>query len=319
MRAMVMTGTGNPEVLTEQTLPIPEIQNSNQMLVELKAAAINPIDTKLRSGAYPFNGEGSILGCDGSGIVKSIGSDVTRFKEGDEVYFFYGGIAQFQGNYAEYILVDEAFAALKPNNIDFIQAAAYPLVTLTAWEALFDRCHLQTDQTVLIHAGAGGVGHIAIQLANVCGAKVATTISSQEKAEFVKQLGADKVINYKESNFVEETLEWTNENGVDVVMDNVGNDEILEQSFLTTKYYGDVVTLLMPSNNINWQEARMRNLSFSFEVMLSPLLFDLPKAKIHQGKILEQTKEYIEQGNLRSFARLMFGFYSCDVHERFKG
>lgn len=306
MRAMVMSGTGLPDVLQQQNVPIPEINNGNQVLVELKAAAINPIDTKLRSGAYPFNDTGSILGCDGAGIVKEVGKDVTRFKPGDEVYFFYGGIAQYQGNYAEYILAEEAFVAHKPTNIDFIQASALPLVTLTAWEALFDRAILEKNQTVLIHAGAGGVGHIAIQLAKARGAKVATTISSVEKAEFVQQLGADKIINYKENNFVEEILAWTNGEGVDVVMDNVGSDEILEQSFLATKYYGNVVTLLMPSNNINWQEARMRNLRFNFEVMLSPLLFSLSSAQLHQGDILEQAKSYVEAGKLTTHVAKVF-------------
>lgn len=301
-----MTGTGSPNVLQEQDVAIPEIQSPTQILVELKAAAINPIDTKLRSGAYPFNGEGSILGCDGAGVVKEVGSDVTRFKQGDEVYFFYGGIAQFQGNYAEYIVVEETFIAHKPSNINFIQAAAFPLVTLTAWESLFDRVNLEKDQTVLIHAGAGGVGHIAIQLAKAHGAKVAATISSDEKAEFVKQLGADKIINYKTSNFAEESLAWTNGEGVDVVMDNVGTDDIIEQSFLATKYYGDVVTLLMPSNNLNWKDARMRNQSFHFEVMLSPLLFDLPAAQAHQGEILEQAKELIEVGKLTTHVTKVF-------------
>ena len=238
-----------------------------------------------------------MLGCDGAGIVTEVGASVSRFKPGDEVYFFYGGIGADQGNYAEQKILDERFVAHKPKSIDFVQAAAAPLVLLTAWESLFDRAHLQKDQTVFINAGAGGVGHVAIQLAKHVGAKVCTTISSEEKAKFVQSLGTDHIINYKEQDVLESILQWTDGQGVDVGMDNVGGAEI-QSMFPMIKHYGEMVTLLMPDNDIDWSEARFRNIRFSMEIMLSPLLFNLVDAQLHQTWILEQCAELFDAEKL---------------------
>src|SRR3990172_230311 len=201
MKAILMSKTGGTDVLQLQDIPEPVISTPTDVLVKLKAAGVNPVDTKIRLGLYPPKTLPTIPGCDGAGIVEEIGKSVTRCQRGGEVYFFHGGIGSGPGNYAEYIVLDERFIARKPANIDFIQAAALPLVFITAWEALYDRARMQAGHTVLIHAGAGGVGHIAIQLAKAAGAKACTTISSDEKARFVKQLGADYAINYRKENF----------------------------------------------------------------------------------------------------------------------
>jgi NADPH:quinone reductase len=298
MKAIQLPQHGEPDLLEITELNDPCIENPTEVKVKLKAAGVNPIDTKLRAGLYPINTFPAILGCDGAGIVETCGPDVTRVKEGDEVYFFHGGVGDIQGNYAEYKVLDERFVALKPKSINFSQAAAAPLVLLTAWEALFDRAHLVKDQTVFINAGAGGVGHVAIQLAKHFGAKVCTSVSNKEKTEFVKGLGADFIINYKEQNIVEATMEWTDGKGVDVAMDNVGGTEI-QAMFPVIKHYGEMVTLLKPDNTVDWAEARFRNISFNFEVMLSPLLYELIDAQLHQTWILEQCADLIDEGKLQ--------------------
>jgi NADPH2:quinone reductase len=229
--------------------------------------------------------------------VEAVGSSVQQFQVGDAVYFCNGGLGEHPGNYAEYAVVDERFAAHKPKSLSFAEAAAAPLVLITAWEALYDRGKLEAGRRVLIHAGAGGVGHVAIQLAKLTGATVCTTVSSAEKAKFVRQLGADHIINYKQTDTVEETLKWTDGEGVDLSFDTVGGT-VLSQSFAATCIYGDVVTLLAPDAQTDWETARDRNLRVSFELMLTPMLKGLINAQIDQAKILQQCARLIEQGQL---------------------
>lgn len=300
MRAIQISEHGSPDVLKQVDINEPEITNPTEVKVKLKAAGVNPIDTKLRSGFYPetIAPVPAILGCDGAGIIESCGTDVTRFKDGDEVYYFYGGIKGIQGNYAEYIVLDERFISKKASSQSFNEAAASPLVLLTAWEALFERANLQEVQTVFINAGAGGVGHVAIQLAKYKGAKVCTTISNKEKAEFVNSLGADLVINYKEDNIEQTVLDWTDGKGVDLALDNIGGEET-QTLFPIIKHYGDLVTLLIADKEIDWSLARLKNIRFSFEVMLSPLLFDLQEAQSHQTEILKQCTKLIDEEKLK--------------------
>jgi NADPH2:quinone reductase len=292
-----MTAVGEPEVLQLQEIQTPIVANDTEALVRLKAAGVNPIDTKLRHGLYPMDNLPAILGCDGAGIVEAIGSDVSQFKPGDAVYFFYGGNGNIQGNYAEFITLDERFLAHKPASLDYVHAAAAPLVLITAWEALFDRARICSGKTVLVHAGAGGVGHVAIQLAKLAGASVCTTVSTEEKATFVRKLGADKTINYQEQNFVEAVLDWTDGKGVDIVMDNVGGP-LIELSFPAVCHYGDMVTLLQPDSSVDWTVARQRNIRFGYEIMLSPQLFGLEEAQRHQTWILEECIKYFDDNQL---------------------
>ncbi|MEW5755304.1 MAG: zinc-dependent alcohol dehydrogenase family protein [Pseudomonadota bacterium] len=299
MRAAVLHQAGKADALRiEETNP-PHISSPNQVLVRIKAAGINPVDTKMRQAPerFPLHMP-AILGCDGAGIVEETGANVTRFSPGDEVYFCQCGFNGRQGTYAEYAAVDECFLAHKPKALTFAEAAAAPLVLITAWEALYDRVTVNPGQQVLIHAGAGGVGHVAIQLAKLAGARVATTVSSAAKAEFVKILGAEKVIRYKEQDFVQAIREWGNGNhGVDIALDTVGGP-LIEKTFGAVRVYGDVVTILQPPPDINWGEARKRNLRFTQELMLSPTLMEIDEAKLHQGWILEQCAKLFEQNRL---------------------
>jgi NADPH2:quinone reductase len=298
MKAVLMTVAGNPEVLQLQELPKPTPGNT-EILVHLVAAGINPVDTKLRKrGTFYPEQMPAILGCDGAGIVEAVGGEVTKFCPGDEVYFCYGGLGAHQGNYAEYTTVDEKFVASKPKSISFAQAAAAPLVLITAWEALYERGKLEPGEKVLVHAGAGGVGHVAIQLAKLKGADVATTISTQEKANFVTKLGADKVIFYKQTDFIQATLDWTNGEGVDLAFDTIGG-EIFDQTFSAVRVYGDLVTILEPDANTVWKVARTKNLRICLELMLTPMLLGNIEGLQHHGEILQQCATWIDEGKLK--------------------
>jgi len=298
MQSMLMTKTGAPDVLEYQEIETPEIKSNSELFIRLEAAGVNPIDTKLRQGVYPMGNLPAVLGCDGSGIVEAVGSEVHKFQVGDKVYFFHGGIGPIQGNYAEFRTIEEHFVALKPESLSCTEAAAAPLALITAWEALHDRAQIKTGQNVFINAGAGGVGHLAIQLAKIAGANVCTTASSEEKADFVRSLGADMVINYKEQDFVEAIMDWTDGKGADLVMDNVGG-EWIEKSFPAVAHYGHFVTLLLPEKQTDWTVARQRNIAINLEIMLSPLLFDLKDAQKHQTFILEECAKYFDEGQLK--------------------
>ncbi len=291
MRAILLEQPGAPEQLQLREVADPTAPSGSQLRVRMHAAGVNPIDTKLRArGTYYPEQMPTILGCDGAGIVDAIGPTVDAFKPGDRVFFCNGGIgaggAQ-QGNYAEITLVDAALAAHIPDNLSFIQAAAAPLVCITAWESLFDRVRLKSTDTALIHAGAGGVGHVAIQLARNIGARVATTISNEERRSFVESLGAERVLNYREQDFVQATLDWTHGQGVDVCLDTVGG-QTMSQSFAATKVYGDIVTLLQPDADTDWKTARIRNQRLTQELMLTPMILGLEQAQAHQGEILRR-------------------------------
>jgi NADPH2:quinone reductase len=301
MKAIHMTATGPAtDVLRLVDIDEPAITRATQIKVQLKAAGINPVDTKLRSRGvlYP-DALPAILGCDGAGVVMETGTDVKRFQPGDEVWFCHGGLGGAAGNYAEFTVLEESEAESKPATLSFEEAAALPLALITAWEALFDRARLSKGQTALVHAGAGGVGHVAIQLARSVGARVATTVSTPEKAALVKQLGAEQVFTYRDSDFVKDAMEWTAGRGVDVILDTIGG-ETFRKSLGAAATYGQVVTLLDPGNDVEWKEARNRNLGIHFTLMLTPMLQDLPEARKHQGDILKQSAELIETGALKT-------------------
>ncbi|MGH2415729.1 MAG: zinc-dependent alcohol dehydrogenase family protein, partial [Microcystaceae cyanobacterium] len=240
----------------------------------------------------------AILGCDGAGVVEAVSAGVQKFRVGDEVYFCNGGLGAHQGNYAEYTTVDERFVARKPASVSFAEAAAAPLILITAWEALYERGRLEPGERVLIHAGAGGVGHVAIQLAKLKGADVCTTVSTQEKADFVEKLGADHVISYKETDFVQAALDWTGGEGVDLAFDTVGG-ETFHKTFSAVRVYGDIVTILEPDAKTVWKSARQRNLRIGLELMLTPMLQGIVEAQQHQAEILEQCAKWIDAGKLQ--------------------
>lgn len=303
MKAVLMTTAGGPDVLALYDVEKSELPSPYHVRVKLAAAGVNPLDAKLRTKSVYFpNKFPAILGCDGAGTVEKIGSAVTRFKEGDAVFFNNGGLGGNQGDepgcYAEYATVHEEYCAATPTNLSLQDAAGLPLVLITAWEALVERANLQAGQTILIHGGTGGVGHIAIQLANHLGARVAVTVSDDKKEGLAQGLEAEKIVRYKEMDFVVDVEEWSGGKGVDVVLDTIGGDVFL-RSMNVARIGGKIVTLLAtPLAAEDVQKARLRNLSICYELMLTPQVMKQHEERIRQRKILEQGAKLIEAGKL---------------------
>jgi NADPH:quinone reductase-like Zn-dependent oxidoreductase len=239
MRAICLRSFGGPDRLEVRDIPRPQ-PGPGEILIEVHAASVNPVDYKIRSGKYPAVTEEQlpkVLGRDISGVVVARGAAVTDFEEGDEVYAMLDG---GPGGYAEYVTVPARLCALKPKTLDYAQAAAVPLAAITAWQGLFDYGDLIAGQKVLIHGGAGGVGHFAIQFAKAREALVATTVSAQDKS-FVRSLGADQAIDYKSERFEDLISE------VDLVFDLVAGDT-QERSWAVLRDGGAMVsTLAKPS------------------------------------------------------------------------
>ena len=304
MKAVTVQKAGGIESLKVCDVDKPSIIEANQVLIQVFAAGVNPIDTKLRAnGLYFAEQYPAILGCDGAGVVEAVGSAVSGFSAGDPVYYCYGGLGQqvnhhSVGNYAEWIVVPAEFVAAKPESLGYLQAAAAPLVLITAWEAWFDRAGLQSGQKVFVHAGAGGVGHVAIQLAKIAGCEVATTIGSDSNADFVRGLGADKVIAYKQTDVAEALLEWTNGKGVDVAFDTVGGDAFV-QLIPAMAHYSDLVSILQIPDDVDWKALRLKNVRVSQELMLSPMVSGLKDGAEHHAAILEQCSQLIDNGQLQ--------------------
>ncbi|MFD7259487.1 NADP-dependent oxidoreductase [Streptomyces sp. NPDC059874] len=237
MRAVVVSEWGGPETLVEREIERPE-PGLNEILVRVHAAGVNPVDWKTRaSGALIAWGETPIVGWDVSGTVEAVGPGVTLYAPGDEVY----GMPHFPrqaGGYAEYVVGPARHFARKPASLDHVQAAALPLAALTAWQALVDTAGVTAGQRVLVHAAAGGVGHLAVQIAKARGAYVIGTASAG-KHELLRELGADEVIDYRTTDFTEAVSD------VDVVIDSLGGDNG-QHSLKVLKPGGHLVTLPSP-------------------------------------------------------------------------
>ena len=241
MRAMIIKDFGGPEVFEQREVSKP-VPKPKQVLVKVLATSVNPLDYQTRRGDYKaFVQLPAIIGSDVSGIVEAVGEAVTGFEVGDEVYYtpqIFGG----DGSYAEYHVADESIVAHKPASISHLEAASLSLSGGTAWEALVMRGKLQVGESILVHAGAGGVGSIAIQLAKAIGAYVFTTCSKQN-TDFVRSLGADYTIDYKSEDYVEVVNRETGNKGVDFVFDTIGGD-IIEKSPLVMSEFGRLTTIV---------------------------------------------------------------------------
>jgi NADPH2:quinone reductase len=298
-KAIVCNGTGGPEVLEQAEIALPWPGAAGEVLVRLKAAALNPADGFFRAlGPYIQSEAPLVLGHDGAGVVEEVGAGVKRFKPGDRVCFCNGGIGGHPGTYAEFAVVPESQLVAIPKRVDFHSAAALPLVTITCWEALYERADLQAGEHVLVHGGAGGTGHMAIQLAALCGAKVAATVSSDAKAEFVIGLGADKSIFYRDRDFVEEAMGWTRGRGLDVALDNVGA-EAMQNTFRAMAPYGRVVTLMgTPADDAD-ETAYVQNLTIHNVMMLTPMILGLADRLAAQARIVDHGMALLAKGNMK--------------------
>jgi NADPH:quinone reductase-like Zn-dependent oxidoreductase len=235
MKAVRIRSFGGPEVLELADVAKPEPKD-DEVLIRVRAASVNPVDYKIRSGAYPVVKQDQlprVLGSDVAGEIASCGRAVRNFKEGDTVYAMLDG---GPGGYAEYVAIKADLAAPKPGQLDYRAAAAVPLAGLTAWQGLFDHGHLEAGQRVLIHGGAGGVGHLAVQFAKARGATVATTVAGED-IEFVKHLGADQAIDYTRERFEEKVHD------VDLVLDLIAG-ETQDRSWAVLKDGGTMISSL---------------------------------------------------------------------------
>lgn len=242
MKAVRIHAFGGRDVLQIEDVATPEPQ-PDEVLIRVHAASVNPVDYKIREGKYPpvkAQHLPKILGRDIAGVIERCGSAVTDWKEGDAVYAMLDGGAG--GGYAEYVCIKGDLCAPKPAHLNFAEAAAVPLAALTAWQGEFDHGQLTDGQHELIHGGAGGVGHFAIQFAKARGARVATTVS-REDFEFARAQGADEVIDYRSQNFERELHD------IDLVFDLIGG-ETQERSWAVLKDGGALIsTLKRPSED----------------------------------------------------------------------
>ena len=238
MKAMIITAFGGPEVFEAADWPKPAPQ-ANELLVRVHAVALNPVDYKIReAGAWARVQPPAILGYDAAGVVEAVGASVKGFKPGDGV-FYSPNIWGVPGACAEYHAVDESIVAHKPKSLTFDQAAALPLAGMTAWEAM-EFFQLRPGLTILIHAAAGGVGSLAVQMAKASGARVLGTCRAANR-HLVTSLGADVAIDYRAEDFAKAVLRETDGAGVDAIYDTVGNDT-MARSMETIKPYGRAMT-----------------------------------------------------------------------------
>ncbi|WP_202948122.1 MULTISPECIES: zinc-dependent alcohol dehydrogenase family protein [Bradyrhizobium] len=290
MRAAVLEAHNAP--LRLSTISTPAI-GPREVLVRVRASGVNPLDTKIHAGAAPHARHPlpAIPGIDLAGVVEQAGREVTRFKPGDEVYGMTGGVGGVQGSLAEFAAVDADLLAPKPTNLSMREAAALPLIFITAWEGLVDRASLGAGQKLLIHGGAGGVGHVAIQIARALGANVFATGSATQRAT-IEGFGA----KFIDRNTPVETYvaQHTGGRGFDVVYDTVGG-KVLDAAFEAVRRFGHVVSAL------GWGTHALAPLSFraatySGVFTLLPLLSG--EGRAHHGEIMMEATRLVEAGKL---------------------
>ena len=260
MQAMIITAFGGPEVFQEREMPTP-VPNATEVLVRIHATSINPVDYKIRAaGSWAGVTPPAIIGYDVAGVVEVVGAGVTAFKPGDEV-FYTSQIFGKQGTYAAYHVVDESIITFKPRNLSFAEAASLPLAGCTAWDAI-EFMKICPGHTVLIHAAAGGVGSLAVQIAKASGARVIGTCRASNR-DLVESLGVDCVIDYRAEDFSKAVLRETEGVGVDAVYDTVGGDT-MARSIEAIKPHGRMVSIVNTTGNLNGAYGKNLSLYLGF-------------------------------------------------------
>ena len=284
MKAMILKSFGGPEAFELCDVPKP-VPHTGHVLVRVHATAINPLDYQVRRGDYADAVTlPAITGHDVSGVVEAIGPGVTAFAPGDEVWYT-PQIFDGPGSYAEYHVAAESIIGKKPASLSHLEAASLSLVGGTAWEALAERAALRVGESVLIHGGAGGVGHVAIQLAKAIGARVFTTVRAAN-IEFARSMGADVIIDYESEDYVEAILRETAGRGVDVVFDTLGGNT-LSRSPDALAQRGRVVSIVDITQPQNLVQAWGKNAAYHFVF-----------TRQHRGK-LDELSALVERGQLR--------------------
>lgn len=284
MKVLRLKSFGGPEAFELCDVPTP-VPGTSQVLVRVHATSINPLDYQIRRGDYSNLVQlPAITGHDVSGVVEAVGPGVSIFSPGEEVWYT-PQIFDGQGSYAEYHLAAEGIIGKKPPSLSHLEAASLSLVGGTVWEALVVRAVLRVGESILVHGGAGGVGHVAIQLAKAMGAKVFTTVR-ETNFEFVRSLGADVVIDYKNEDYFEAIMRETGGRGVDVVFDTIGGNT-LSRSPDALAQLGRVVTIVDTAQPQNVVQAWGKNASYHFVF-----------TRQNRGK-LDELSALVERGQLR--------------------
>lgn len=291
MQALVLDRYNGPLEMTDLARPEPA---RGQVLVRIAASGLNPLDTKIRAGgaAHAKHPLPLVLGIDLAGTVEAVGDGVSAFKPGDEVYGMTGGVGGIQGSLAQYAAVDADLLALKPATLGMREAAALPLVFITAYSGIVERARVRAGQTVLVQGGAGGVGHVAVQLAAALGATVHATASSRD-LDLVARLGATPV-DYREQSVEQYVASFTQGAGFDVVVDTVGG-ATLDASFAAVKHFGHVVSALGWGTHA-LAPLSFREASYSGVFTLYPLLSGLHRARY--GAMLREATRLVDAGKL---------------------
>lgn len=291
MQAVVLSRYNGPLELTSLVRPEPA---RGEVLVRVAASGLNPLDTKIRAGSaghakHPLP---LVLGIDMAGVVESVGPGVSAFKPGDEVYGMTGGVGGIQGSLAQYAAVDADLLARKPSSLSMREAAALPLAFITSYSGIVDRANLQAGQTVLVQGGAGGVGHVSVQLARALGAKVFATASGGNQDVLV-QFGATP-IDYATQTVEQYVGSCTDGEGFDLVVDTVGGTT-LDASFAAVKHFGHVVSALGWGTHalapLSFREATYSGV-FTLHALLSG------KGRAHHGEMMRKATLLAQAGKL---------------------
>ena len=320
MKAVLIDHKGGPEVLRLAEVDAPTITGPHDVLVRVRAAGVNPADVQIRDNGMPaYIPEPTvgafISGMEGAGVVEAVGAGAEEFSVGDEVYYYSGS----RGGYAERVVVDGRYLARKPTSIDFLHAAGLPVVLLTAWEAMYDRVEVRSGDFVLVQGGAGGVGHIAVQLAALHGARVAATVSTEAKAEMARSLGAEKIIRYREEDVAAAVRAWSGKSGADVVLDTVGG-ATFAASFDLVADYGSLISVVVADwPRGNTFSAESRNLRILFENMGSPYVTGNHAMRLRQRRILEEGARLVDEGKLRVVVNHVYPLDSAAEAQRALG
>lgn len=296
MKAQIIKNFGDPSVFQLVDIPQPTLK-SGHVLVKVYASSVNQVDCKIRAGAvaaiapeFP-----AILHGDFAGVVTDVAKDVKNFNPGDEVFGCAGGVKNLGGALAEFMLVDAKLIAKKPQSLSMQESAALPLVSITAWQALFAKLKLANKNNILIHGGAGGVGHVAIQLAKWIGAKVYTTVRNEEDFSYAQSLGADAVINSMEEEVEAYVVRLTKGQGFSRIFDTVGGPN-LDKSFSAAAVNGSIVTIVARSLH-DLTPMHNKGLSLHVVFMLLPLLNNQEREAY--GEILTKIAHIADEGKLK--------------------
>lgn len=295
MKAMIVREFGGTEVFELTECEQPSVKEGH-VLVRVKATSVNTVDTMIRQmGAeLPLSPAApAILGMDFAGIVAEVGEGVSDYRVGDEVYGCAGGLADLPGTLAEYMVADAELISAKPKNLSMEEAAALPLVGITAYEGLM-RAGVKSGQKVLVHGGSGGVGHIAIQLAKHFGADVFSTGGGDKQLALIEELGATP-INYKASTVGDYVAQYTNGEGFDLVFDSVGGAN-MTNSFEAAALNGQIASTVALVD-IDLSAAHFKGLSLHIVFMLIPMLHKVGRQE--HTKILKALADVVEMGDLK--------------------